>query len=135
MNENFKTELAAFTRDVKAICMEQFCCVACPFSLGDPPSCAVNYNDLDLDAAIAAVEAYRKRKKPCAEVIDKAMDVYTIEVEVERSPCDALMAAEIFANGAKHILDEHYMKTHKLATVRVLSAKRFVMESHREDEE
>lgn len=134
MNDNFKNQLAAFARDVKAICKEQLCCEGCPLGTGDTKPCAANYNNFNPDKAIAAVETYRKQKKPCAEVIDRALDVYNIEVEITRSTPLKNWTAEQGAQYAVDYLRRGYT-VDDCATVRVLSAKRFVLESHREDTE
>lgn len=88
------------------------------------------------EAVLAAVEDYRKHKKPKPEVIDKAVDVYTIEVEIERGK----FTAQVWTpkQGAECIADyikSAYQGNCTAATATVLSAKRFVLESHREDED
>lgn len=134
MNETFKTELAAFARDLREMC-KSHTCANCP--IGDKNGVCVRRitsDSFNLNEAIAAVEAYRKRKKPCAEVIDRALDVYTIEVEVVRGAVGATMPAEYFAEGAVSELRDYYESVGRPYAVRVLSAKRFVLESHRESD-
>lgn len=135
MDETFKNQLAEFARDLAAICADHSC-RSCPLRDDDGP-CRGRLADVffDTDKAIAAVEAYRTRKKPCAEVIDKAVDVYTIEVEVERGAVGATMPAKYFAECAVEELQRYFRLSAQSATVRVLSAKRFVLESHREDKD
>lgn len=138
MNENFKTELAAFARDVRAICESQVACADCPLSLGEPPSCVANYSHFNLDIATAAVEASRERKKPCAEVIDRALDIYTFEVEAERSYTHANEPIPVKEHAdfiATFLYLQLYGGTPLSSAVRVLSAKRFVLESHKEGED
>lgn len=136
MNETFKTELAAFARDVNAICdANPDTCEHCPLVDMNDGYCKAGFlnSKFDPEVAISAVEAYRKRKKPCAEVIDRALDIYTIEIEVERKgfECD-LRSAEDCAKHAMMGLKRFYNNSWN--TVRVLSAKRFVLESHKEEE-
>lgn len=134
MNDNFKSQLAAFLEDAKAICRNHPYCREC--ELGRDGCCAARLsgNAFDLEAVCAAVEAYRKRKKPCAEVIDRALDVYTIEVEMlrGRASSQSWTPKQCAKYAAGCIKDAC---TGKSPTVRVLSAKRFVLESHREEEE
>lgn len=137
MNETFKTELAEFARDVNAICdAHPDTCEHCPMVDMNDGYCKAGFlNSLfDAEAAIAAVEAYRNRKKPCAEVIDRALDVYTIEVEIDYIPkgCYVPSATDCSEKLRKQI--EWYYGYNKWAAVRVLSAKRFVLKSHKEDE-
>lgn len=138
MNDNFKNQLAAFARDVKAICdANPHTYQHCPLSDADGCCKGVLMNSIfDPDAVIAAVEAYRKRRKPCAEVIDRAVDIYTIEVEVERiyplanEPIPVKEHADFIATFLRR---QMFNGTPLSAAVRVLSAKRYVLESHRED--
>lgn len=135
MNENFKTKLAAFMRDMADICTKSTCRDGyCPLMLDGV--CMNNLQSLREEPNFihAAVEAYRRRKKPCAEVIDEALDVYTIEVEIVRGKASAQNWTP--QQGASYTAD--YIKSAyqgDCATVRVLSAKRFVLESRREKEE
>ncbi|MBR5948622.1 MAG: hypothetical protein IKZ82_08280 [Clostridia bacterium] len=137
MNENFKTELAAVARDLREMCEnKKLLCNNCELCRDGYCASRLTAKAFDPEAVVAAVENYRKRKKPCAEVIDKFVDIYTIEVELHctveggHDPS----AAECSEKLRKHI-GEVYYGNRNSATVRVLSAKRFVLESHREDEE
>lgn len=136
MNDNFKTELAEFARDVNAMCdANPDTCEHCPLIDMDDGYCKAGFLNscFDAEAAIAAVEAYRKRKKPCAEVIDRTLDVYNIEVKITRSTPPKNWTAKDGAQYAVDYLRRGYC-TDDCATVRVLSAKRYVLESHREEE-
>ena len=136
MNNNFKEQLAEFARDLKAMCdANPHTCQHCPLTSADGCCKGGLLNSIfDPEATIAAVEAYRKRKKPCVEIIYRALDVYTIEVEVERGAVGATRTAKYFAEGAVNELQCYYKSVDRPATVRVLSAKRFVLESHRESD-
>lgn len=136
MNETFKNQLAAFARDLKAMCDENpHTCQYCPLTDADGYCKGGLLNSVfDPEAVIHAVEDYRKRRKPCAEVIDKTVDIYTIEVEVERGAVGATMPAKYFAECAVGELQRYFRLSAQPATVRVLSAKRFVLESHRESD-
>lgn len=138
MNETFKTELAAFARDLKAMCDENpHTCQYCPLTDADGYCKGGLLNSVfDPEAVIAAVEAYRKRKKPCAEVIDRALDIYTIEVQTIRDSWylfekDVKSCAE---DAAEALACHLFVNECKDTVARVLSAKRFVLESHRESD-
>lgn len=137
MNDNFKDQLAAFAEDIKEMCdSNPDTCEHCPLVDMDDGYCKAGFLNsvFDPETVIAAVEAYRKRKKPCAEVIDRALDVYNIEVEITRSTPPKNWTAEQGAQYAVDYLRRGYT-VDDCATVRVLSAKRFVLESHMEEEE
>lgn len=95
MNETFKTELAEFARDVKAICKEQLCCEGCPLGTGDTKPCAANYNNFDAEAAIAAVEKWRNRD--CSKRIDptECVRVFTLEFTDIRTAREDGTTAEV----------------------------------------
>lgn len=134
MNKNFKIELAAFAKDLREMC-KTHTCADCP--IGDKNGvhvCRMTSDFFDLNKSLAAVEAYRKRKKPCAEVINKARDVYTIEVEmeIERNSWCANHSVDSCAENLRQDVWQYYSNNN--VTVRVLSAERFVLESHRESD-
>lgn len=141
MNDNFKAELTAFMQDINAICESNTgsSCKHCPLWDSNERACMVSPMGIEFipDQAIAAVEAYRKRKKPCAEVIDRALDVYTIEVEVERKGAAPNSVSEKHYADAlrKHLIAYYGQVINGSVVVRVLSAKRFALQSHREEEE
>jgi len=134
MNEKFKEDLAAFVRDIREMC-QHTTCSNCRLHVSGRCGGALIGSFFDADAAIGGVEAYRRRRKPCEEVIDRAVDVYTIEVEVERdrSSC-ANRSVDRCAEHLKQGVWQYYGCNSDVA-VRVLSAKRFVLESHREETE
>lgn len=134
MNDNFKSQLAALARDVKAICESQCFCSDCELWRDGFCVSRMSGKAFDVEAVCAAVEAYRKHKKPCAEMIDRALDIYTIEVEMlrGRASSQSWTPKQCAKYAAGCIKDAC---TGKSPTVRVLSAKRFVLESHREEEE
>lgn len=140
MNETFKTDFAALVRDLRAFCeLNTDSCEHCPLFDAKDGFCNGSWrNDsFDLEAVVAAVEAYRKRKKPCAEVIDRALDIYTFEVEAERSYTHANEPIPVKEHAdfiATFLCLQLYGGTPLSSAVRVLSAKRFVLESHREGE-
>lgn len=130
MTNETKKELAAFLRDYSAMCIG-----------GDCNSCAMNGYDcspksrtFDIDLAIEAAEKWRETRKPKPEVIDKAVDIYTFEVEVERGKSAAqAWTPKQLAEYAADCLERIYRGNG--ATVSVLSAKRFALETHREEDE
>lgn len=131
----FIEELKAFAKEVQGICLSNRICSNCALYYDDI-GCRANIRDkcFDADEALDIVEKFRNRNKSCAEVIDRAVDVYTIEVEVERNKSTA--QAWTPKQGAEYTAD--YIKSAfqgNCTTVSVLSAKRFVQESHREESE
>lgn len=130
MTNETKKELAAFLRDYAAMCFSGPCqeCQMHGYS------CCPGVPSFDTDRAIAAIEAWRERRKrkPKPEVIDKAVDIYTFEVEVERKgfECELRNAKKCAKHAAKALKDFY---NNYNATVSVLSAKRFARKTHREE--
>lgn len=124
MTNEMKKEITAFLRDFKKMC-KMTDCVKCPMI-----NKACRLSPLfDVNSAIAAVEEWRKRKKPKPEVIDKALDIYTIEVQkVRKHPG---------FNVGEYISIRDVMEHFKMFgyTITGFKAQRFVLESHREDAE
>lgn len=135
---DFKKELAAFAEDIREMCQNTSCSNCRLRSngyCGGTPIGSFFY----ADAALAAVEEYRSSKKPRVEERDKALDVYRIEVVVERSGRLGLAySASDHAKLLQGSIEGFYARGHsdrKSAVVRVLSTKRFALESHKEVEE
>lgn len=132
-----KDEIAAFVRDLRAMCDSwDGHCEYCP--LGDIESwnCKGEMlsHNFDIESAVAAVESYREKKrgKPCPEAIDKALDIYTIKVMVERNAVAANLPVRTLAQGAMNTLRRFYSDLWVDATIRLLSAKRLISEDQKD---
>lgn len=138
MTNETKKEIAAFMRDMKAICESNpDSCEHCPLHGPTDRGCTISTVSIafNVNRAIAAVEAYRKRKKPCAEVIDRAREIYMLEVEVEKNKYNGFnVPVAVYAESLAYDIERDKTTSDRQYTVRVRSAKRYVLESHRESD-
>lgn len=119
MTNEVMKEIAAFLRDYKTMCKGG--CEKCSMK---GTSCGINER-FDSFRAIFAVEKWRESRKPKPEVIDKSLDIYTVEVQAVRfTPCVSvkergqILRELLSANGY---------------TVTDFKAQRFALETHKED--
>lgn len=124
MTNEIKKELAAFLRDYKEMCKKTGC-GECPMK---GRACGLNER-FDTDRALAAVEAWREKRKPKPEVIDKALDIYTIEAQRERER--PMLKVDQYVSMCDIIDDLKRLGY----TITDFKAQRFVLESHKEDPE